>query len=154
MRLTTTAANSSYTLCSSRSPISPMKKPKFRVAASSTKKPKITFSRFIRLLPGCRALYRDDALYVPQPQLAWAGARRGLSLARRSACVTRSPRECLSYSVGARSSDLALADRALVVVHVEQRLRSQLIVERACARWKARTVGRPASGGCRATSVK
>jgi hypothetical protein len=28
--------------------MSPRKKPKFRVAASSTKKPKTTFSRFIR----------------------------------------------------------------------------------------------------------
>ena len=30
--------------------MSPMKKPKFKVAASSTKKPKMTFSRFIALL--------------------------------------------------------------------------------------------------------
>src|ERR687890_410424 len=42
-----------------RSPRSPMKKPTFRVAASSTKKPKTTFSRFTdppaaRLLPPCR----------------------------------------------------------------------------------------------------
>src|SRR3954447_6138375 len=48
MRLTTTAANSSYTLCNDGSDRSPMKKPKFRVAANSTKKPKITFSRLMR----------------------------------------------------------------------------------------------------------
>ena len=40
------------------------------------------------------------------------------------------------------------------VFQVVWRLRSQLSVEWACARWKARTVGRPGSGGCRATSVK
>src|SRR3712207_7433182 len=34
-------------LCSSGSAMSPMKNPKFKVAASSTKKPKTTFSRFI-----------------------------------------------------------------------------------------------------------
>jgi hypothetical protein len=35
--------------------MSPMKNPKLSVAASSTKKPKITFSRFMLLLPGCVA---------------------------------------------------------------------------------------------------
>src|SRR4051794_16151365 len=51
IRLTTTAANSSYSLCSCGSAMSPMKKPKFNVAARVTKNPKTTFSRFIRL-PG------------------------------------------------------------------------------------------------------
>jgi hypothetical protein len=48
-RFTTTAANSSYSLCSTGSSMSPMKKPKFNVAASSTKNPNTTFSRFMRL---------------------------------------------------------------------------------------------------------
>jgi hypothetical protein len=47
-RLTTTAAYSSHGLCRSGSEMSPMKNPKFRVAASSTKNPKTTFSRFMR----------------------------------------------------------------------------------------------------------
>ena len=47
MRLTTTAANSSYTLCTAGLSMSPMKNPKFNVAASRTKKPNTTFSRFI-----------------------------------------------------------------------------------------------------------
>src|SRR4051794_36693869 len=48
IRLTTTAAKSSKGLCRSGSEMSPMKNPKFSVAASTTKKPKTTFSRFIR----------------------------------------------------------------------------------------------------------
>src|SRR5512139_3960345 len=47
IRLTTTAANSSYTLWRCGSPRAPMKNAKFKVAASSTKEPKITFSRFM-----------------------------------------------------------------------------------------------------------
>src|SRR4051794_27589481 len=48
MRLTTTAANSSYGLCRSGFEMSPMKNPKFSVAARTTKNPKTTFSRFTR----------------------------------------------------------------------------------------------------------
>src|SRR5215207_10491879 len=47
-------------LCTCGSSMSPMKNPKLSVAASSTKKPKMTFSRFMPLLPArCRCLVAD-----------------------------------------------------------------------------------------------
>src|SRR3954451_24954485 len=121
MRLTTTAANSSYGLCSSGLPMSPMKNPMLSVAASSTKKPKTTFSRFTRLSrrrpPGPHDLGGRVAGALAEQQKPFKGnlvgdwsacAREGARPPARCPCVN-SPREVDVVVIGAGQAGLSAA---------------------------------------------
>src|SRR3954451_20288557 len=121
MRLTTTAANSSWGLCSSGLPMSPMKKPKLSVAASSTKNPKTTFSRFTRLsrrrppgpydlggrLAGARAEHQKP-LRTASSAMWSACEREGARASGRCPCVS-SPREVDVVVIGAGQAGLSAA---------------------------------------------
>src|SRR3954447_9912748 len=121
IRLTTTAANSSYGLCSSGLPMSPMKKPMLSVAASSTKKPKTTFSRFTRLSPprprGPHDLGGRVAGALAEHQKPFKGTqigewsacgREGARAPARCPCVN-SPREVDVVVIGAGQAGLSAA---------------------------------------------
>src|SRR3954466_10562957 len=121
MRLTTTAANSSYGLCSSGLPMSPMKKPMLSVAASSTKKPKTTFSRFTRLSRrrprGPHDLGGRVAGALAEHQKPFKGTqigdwsacgREGARAPARCPCVS-SPREVDVVVIGAGQAGLSAA---------------------------------------------
>src|SRR4051794_16175337 len=92
IRLTTTAANSSYWLCRSGLSMSPTKKPKFNVAARTTKNPKTTFSRFIR--PPPRSCLAHDLGGGERGQPPGAGPlRRSVDRDHASAALIRPQRE-------------------------------------------------------------
>src|SRR3954462_13746221 len=121
MRLTTTAANSSYGLCSSGLPMSPMKNPMLSVAASSTKKPKTTFSRFTRLsrrrppgphdlggrVAGARAEHQKPLRTASSAKWSACG-REGARAPARCPCVS-SPREVDVVVIGAGQAGLSAA---------------------------------------------
>src|SRR3954454_14054760 len=89
MRLTTTAANSSYGLCRSGLAMSPMKNPRFSVAARTTKNTKTTFSRFTL---GPRAAGHVDDLTGDEPgALADQERHRVRDVLRLPGAVDRDP---------------------------------------------------------------
>src|SRR6478752_527045 len=108
-------------LCSVGTAMSPRKNPKFRVAASSTKKPKMTFSRFIdhplAERSGCATMPVHSKMITPGPSSRSTGSPDGGGSARSTRRRGRPPHDEM------RGNGHGGVDVLLVLQQVEQDLR-------------------------------